>query len=262
MAAPCAYAAAWTLEQHTGQIILNTTYYRATDTFTQTGGRRSFSNDGEFTKWEINPYVEYGLRNDLTLVLNLFWRSLRFSDRFGSSENSGMVDPEIGLRYRLSPPEAQPVWSVQGVVKLPVTSSPGTPELGNDQTDVEGRLLVGRGFSVGSSSGFWNIEAAYRFRSEAPADEIRLDATLGYDLSPKWLVMGQIFVIRGLRNGSPIEVKGNPTIDPNFDLYKGQVSLVYRVGPKLRVQAGYLRDLAGRNTGAGQGLLVSLWLNF
>ena len=215
-----------------------------------------------FTKLEINPYLEYGLRDDLTLVIDAFWRSLRFSDRFGNSHNAGFADPEIGLRYRLSPPETQTVWSVQGLVKLPVTSSSGTPELGNDQTDVEARLLVGRGFSVGTSSGFWNIEGAYRFRSEAPADEIRLDATLGYNLSPRWLVLGQIFTIRGLRNGSPIEVRGNPTIDPNFDLYKAQLSVVYRVGPMLRVQAGYLHDLAGRNTGAGGGVLLSFWLSF
>ena len=75
-------------------------------------------------------------------------------------------------------------------------------------------------------------------------------------------MLGQLFAIRGLRNGSPIEVTGNPTINPDFDLYKGQLSLVYRVGPKLRIQAGYLRDLTGRNTGAGDGFVVSLWINF
>lgn len=260
--APAALGGAWTFEENTGQLILNALYYRADDTFTKGGHRRAFANDGAFTKWELNPYLEYGLRNDLTLVFDTFLRHVEFSDRFGSDRNFGLADPELGLRYRLSAPEAKTVWSVQALMKFPVDTSGGTPPLGNDQVDAELRLLVGRDFSLGSRRAFWNVEVAYRFRDEEPADEVRLDATLGYYLTSDWLILGQFFGIRGLRNGSPISTAGNPTVETDYDLYKGQFSVVYEVAPPVRLQVGYTRDLAGRNTGAGHGALFALWFRF
>lgn len=260
--APAARGSAWTFEERSGQFILTTLYYRAEDTFTRGGDRRAFDHDGAFTKWELNPYIEYGLRNDLTLVASVFLRDVEFSNRFGSDRNFGLADPELALRYRLSAPESRTVWSLQGLVKLPVATSSATPPIGNEQTDVEARLLVGRGFTIGGRGAFWNVEVAYRFRDEAPADEVRLDATLGYDVTSNWLVMGQFFGIKGVGNGSPGASPGNPTLETDYDLYKAQVSVVYRIAPSIRLQVGYLRDLAGRNTGAGQGALFALWLKF
>jgi hypothetical protein len=261
-AADSAHAGAWTLPQSSGQVILTNLYYRASEEFTRGGHRQSFSNDGEFTKYEFNPYIEYGLRDDLTLVLNLFARRVAFSNDFSGEVNFGLADPEIGLRYRLSPPSAQTVWSVQGAIKLPVAFPHDTPPLGNEQTDVEGRLLVGRGFSIGPRWAYWDLEVAYRFRDEAPADEIKLDATLGVSLTERWLVIGQFFGTRGLRNGSPVRIRNNPTIDINYDLYKAQLSIVYQLTQNVRLQGGYLRDLAGRNTGAGDAALFAVWFRF
>jgi protein XagA len=256
------YAGAWTLEPSTGQLIVTTVYYHADDQFTRSSNRRDFSNDGQFRKLEINPYLEYGLLDNLTLVGDFFLRYLDSSDRFGSDTNFGFSDPEIALRYRLSPPDWTTVWSVQGLVKLPVSSSSDTPALSNKQTDLEARLLVGRGFSLWSGSAFWNVELAYRYRNGGPADEIRLDGTFGYYPAPKWLLMAQFFGIQGLRNATSTSSGSNPTIQPDYDLYKGQVSLVYELTPAVRVQIGYARDLYGRNTGAGNAVLAAVWFKF
>jgi hypothetical protein len=260
--APAARGGAWTFAEHSGQLILTTLYYQAEHTFTRGGGRRAFDHDGSFTKWEFNPYLEYGLRNDVTLMASIFLREVEFTNRFGGDRNFGLADPELALRYRLSAPESRTVWSIQGLVKLPVATSSATPPLGNEQTDVEARLLVGRGFSIGGHGAFWNVEGAFRFRDEAPADEVRLDATLGYDVTPNWLVLGQFFGLKGVGNSSPSASPGNPSLETDYDLYKAQVSVVYRIAPSIRLQVGYLRDLAGRNTGAGQGALFALWLRF
>lgn len=256
------YAGAWTLEPYTGQLIVTTVYYHANDQFTRSSNRRDLPNDGEFRKFEINPYLEYGLLDNLTLVGDFFLRYLDSSDRSGSDTNFGFADPEIGLRYRLSPPDWTTVWSVQGLVKLPVSSSSDTPALSNEQTDLEARLLVGRGFSLWSGSAFWNVELAYRYRNGGPADEIRLDGTFGYYPAPKWLLMAQFFGIQGLRNATSTSSGSNPTIQPDYDLYKGQVSLVYELTPAVRVQIGYARDLYGRNTGAGNAVVAAVWFKF
>ena len=263
MAAPgSAYGGAWTFPQGTGQVILNNVYYLASDEFTKSGNRRAFSNDGEFTKYEFNPYFEYGVWDDLTLVLNLFARRVAFSNDFTDDVNLGVADPEIALRYRLTPPEARTVWAVQGTIKLPIAAPDGNPPLGNEQTDVEARVLVGRGFSIGDRWAYWNLELAYRFRDEEPADEIKFDATLGVSLSARWLLIGQFFGTVGLRNGTSVRIANNPTIDPNYDLYKAQLSVVYELTKSVRLQLGYVRDLAGRNTGAGDAALLAVWFRF
>ena len=263
MAAPSpAYGGAWTFPQGNGQVILNNTYYRAGDEFTKGGNRRAFSDDGEFTKYEFNPYIEYGIRDDLTLVLNLFARRVAFANDFSSDDNFGFADPEIALRYRLTPPESRTVWAVQANVKLPISYPDGNPPLGNEQTDVEARVLVGRGFSIGDRWAYWNVELGYRFRDKEPADEIKFEATLGVSPIAKWLLIGQFFGTVGLRNGTSVRIGDNPTIDPNYDLYKVQLSVVYELTDSVRLQLGYVRDLAGRNTGAGEAALLAVWFRF
>lgn len=257
-----AYGGAWTFPQGTGQVILNNVYYLASDEFTKSGNRRAFSNDGEFTKYEFNPYIEYGVRDDLTLVLNLFARRVAFSSDFSDDVNFGVADPEIGLRYRLTPPDARTIWAVQGHIKLPLAFPDGDPPLGNEQIDVDARVLVGRGFSIAGHWGYWDLQLAYRFRDEEPADEIKLEATLGVSLSARWLVIGQFFGTVGLRNGTSVRIGNNPTIDPNYDLYKAQLSVVYDLTKSVRLQLGYVRDLAGRNTGAGDAALLAVWFRF
>ena len=257
-----AHAGAWTLPKGSGQVILTNLYYWAQDEFSKSGNRHGFSNDGEFTKYEFNPYIEYGLRDDLTLVLNTFVRRVSFTNEFSGEVNFGLADPELALRYRLSPPDAQTIWAVQAALKFPVAVPHDTPPLGNEQTDAEARLLVGRGFNIFGRWAYWDVEVAYRFRDEAPADEIKLDLTLGVSLTDDWLVIGQFFATRGLRNGETIQVQGNPTLDTNYDLYKAQLSVVYQLTKSTRIQVGYQRDLAGRNTGAGQATLLSLWFRF
>ena len=44
-----------------------------------------------FTKYELNPYIEYGVRDDLTLVLNLFARRVAFSNDFSDDVNVGIA---------------------------------------------------------------------------------------------------------------------------------------------------------------------------
>jgi len=257
-----AHAGAWTLPKGSGQVIVTNLYYWAHDQFSKAGNRHGFSDDGEFTKYEFNPYIEYGLRDDLTLVLNTFVRRVAFSNDFSTDTNFGFADPELALRYRLSSPDSPTVWAAQVGLKFPVAVPDGNPPLGNAQTDVEARLLVGRGFSIFGRWAYWDVEVAYRFRDGAPADEIKLDLTLGVSLTDRWLVIGQFFGTHGLRNGSDIEIPDNPTIDPNYDLYKAQLSVVYTLTQSWRLQLGYQRDLAGRNTGAGQAALLGVWYRF
>ncbi len=251
-------AAAWPLPTGRGQVFLNFTSYRAGGVYDANGSRKSFPYGGSFRKMELNPYIEYGLSTRVTLVGSFFAPAMKFEDRFNRFASAGTGDAEAGARVLVYRGEATAL-SVQGMVKAPTYPRDRDPAPGNHQYDYEGRLLVGRSFQ---RRWFWNLEGGYRFRSGFPADQVRADFTLGAAWGGRWMGLIQMFTINGLggARGGTLEV--NPNLRPSFDLYKVQASLVCRLREGLRVQAGYSRDVYGRQVGAGHALLVSLWKEF
>jgi hypothetical protein len=228
--------------------------------FDQDGKAQRFDYDGSFRQFQLNPYLEYGLTSRTTLVVNALVPFLKFSNQYGSESSAGLGDVEVGLRRRLNSSESPMPVSFQFTLMFPAYPADREPPPGNHQVDAESRLMIGRGTKLGGHTAFWSLGGAYRYRTGAPADQIRSDATLGVDLTHRFMVMTQFFGITGLRNGQPFQIGENPNAQSDFDLYKGQVSLVTRVGPHTRIQLGWNDTLAGRNTGRGQTYLM--WQDF
>jgi hypothetical protein len=256
---PVAQAAAWPRPQGTGQVFFNFSGYQAGGTFDAQGHRKNFLYDGGFRKIEFNPYIEYGLSSRVTLVGSFFVNSLKFSDQYNTFQSSGSGDSEVGLRMRLNRAEGGIAWSVQGSVKVPTFDRDRRPAPGNHQTDYEGRILAGRSFLMRY---FWNVEAGYRVRTSYPADQIRLDGTVGATWGRRWMGLAQVFGITSVGRAGTLPALNNPNIAPKFDLYKTQLSVVYRLNQKTRVQVGWTGDVYGRQVGAGNAVLLSLWREF
>jgi hypothetical protein len=144
---------------------------------------------------------------------------------------------------------------------FPAYSANRNPAPGNHQEDVEARILIGRGTTWSHRNFFWDTEAAYRYRSGAPADQFRGDATAGINLTQRVMVMGQIFSIKSLRNGSPFD-STNPNAQSDFDLYKSQASVVVSLRPSLRLHVGWSDAFSGRNTGKGHSAIFGIWKSF
>lgn len=258
------FAAAWTQDAGHGQLILTTSYFDTSQQFGPTGGVTPFGYGGQFRQIEINPYFEYGLTNSTTLIVNSFIPMLRFSNNYGSNSSFGFGDLEIGARRRLNSRHSPWVVSVQSTVQFPTYSAYRNPAPGNHQVDAEARVLLGHGYRVMNErrDAFWDVETAFRYRNGGPSDQVRLDATAGLNLTSRVMVEAQFFGIKGLRNGTPFQDGTNPNVQADFDLYKGQASMVFRVAPRTRLQLGWNDAFAGRNTGTGQTALVALWLDF
>ena len=260
--APHVRADAWTQEEGHGQIIFTTSFFETSREFDPDGNVARFSYQGSFRQFQFNPYVEYGLTSRTTLVVNAFAPFLKFQNQYYRQTSAGLGDVETALRRRLNSTESPMPVSVQFTILFPTYPADRQPPPGNHQVDLESKLMIGRGVHIGKHSAFWSMGGAYRFRSGAPADEFRSDTTFGLDLTRRFTVMTQFFGITGLRNGSPLVVGGNPNAQSDFDLYKGQFSLVTRLGPRTRFQLGWNDTIAGRNTGRGQTVLVALWQDF
>jgi hypothetical protein len=254
-------AGAWTPEKGHGQIIFTSSFFQTGSFFGESGGTQQFGHGGKFRQITLNPYLEYGLSRRYSLIVNANAPLLKFSNTYGAQSSAGLGDTEIGIKRRLNSVESS--WAVSGQVSVmfPAYSAQRNPAPGNHQEDVETRFLLGHGRSWSGHHVFWDAEVAYRYRQGAPADQFRADLTGGINLSRRWMLMTQLLAIKGLRNGSAFSVS-NPNAQSDFDLYKGQVSVVTNIGRGFRVQVGWNDAFCGRNTGSGHTAILALWKSF
>ncbi|HKS76593.1 MAG TPA: hypothetical protein VJQ82_25490 [Terriglobales bacterium] len=255
-------AGAWTSDAGHGQIIVTGSFFQTTRSFDKGGTTRPFENHGRFRQTALESYLEYGLSKRATVVLKVPAAFLDYCTDDGPLHSSGLGDVEIGGRGRFNSLESPWALSGQFTVAVPAYSAQRNPAPGNHQEDVEARFLLGRSLNRIHHHAFWDAEAAYRYRSGAPADQLRADFTAGIDLTRRLLLLGQSFLIFGLRNGAPVSAITNPNAQSDFDLYKGQVSLVMRLGRGTRLQAGWNDAFAGRNTGQGSTAMLAIWKTF
>ncbi|MFD2265077.1 hypothetical protein ACFSM5_19390 [Lacibacterium aquatile] len=247
-----ASAGAWTQGEGTGQLITTLTWYRTDTTYSADGVRTGGS---DYSRFELSPLLEYGATDSLTIGAQPRYQWLSHDRANGSSASSnGLADIDLSARQRIWRSDNS-VLSLQGLVKLPGTSNDSRrPGIGSEQIDLEPRILFGHGFTVGSWSGFLNLEGAYRFRLQEPADEIRFDATLGLRPVPDWLLLVQQLNTIGVSN----EHGGGS----DYDVYKTQLSVVYDVSSAVSIQLGGYVEQGNRNIDPGHALFTALWWRF
>lgn len=257
-----AHASAWPQKKGHGILIWQAYAYRAVERFDEGGNRASLGDEARFRSTAIQGWFEAGLSDDWTLVISAPVLWLGYRDRWSEQENVGPGDVQVGIRRSLRRPETGWQIAAQTLAKAPAYGAKARPRPGNGQADIEGSLLVGRSMPVGRRWGYVAAEVGYRRRWGRPADQLRGEAAAGLHLHSRVTISGQFFAIRGLGSLLPAERATNPLIEPRFDLYKLQPSLVVRLTEAWAVQMGYVRDVAGRNVGAGHALVFGLWRKF
>jgi hypothetical protein len=230
--------------------------------YDENGEPAPFGYGGQFHQFILNPYFEYGLTARNTLVVNGSAPWLQFQNNYGKQSSAGLGDIEVAFKRRLNSTESHWAVSSQLTVMFPAYPADRNPAPGNHQVDVEGRFLLGRGLTLGHRHGFYDIEAAYRYRNGAPADQVRADASAGLEVVRRVTLMGQFFAIKSMRNGDPATPNSNPNAQSDFDLYKYQPSIVFAVGHGTKIQGGFCGAFSGRNTGAGHTAILALWKSF
>ena len=251
-----AHAAAWTLKAGEGQI-LNNVYYYNSDRFIDSAGHGIEQPD--YNKIEYNPYIEYGLSDSATIGISPSFQYVRQDIPGVDEENANLADTEFFFRKRLFF-DGENVIALQPLVKIPGPYDKSDfPVLGQDQVDAELRLLYGRSFGQGLRH-YVNLEAAYRFRAEAPDDELRFASTLGYRLNDRWQLLGEVNATISLGDDSAAAPLLANSLD--YDLVKLQLSAIYWLTPLDALQFGLYHSVWERNTGEGGGFLISYWYRF
>lgn len=244
-----ATAGAWTLPQGDGQVIAAATFSR---------GERYFDDKGKlipeanYRKFDFPVLVEYGLTDRFTVIASPSFLHVEVGAHpVHSYQGLGYMD--LGARLRLWTSGAH-VISLQALGRIPGARNPDNPaELGWTQTETDLRALWGYAFDLGPWPAFVDAQIAYRSRGGGPADEIRLDLTLGARPHPRWLILLQSFntISAGPAAGVFEETRS----------HKLAVSAAYTIG-RWTLQAGGVTTLSGRNALGEHGLIGGLWYRF
>lgn len=249
-ASPC-FSGGWSMPEGNLYSRFAFNYYTADQNFNDDGDRKDFSNHGDFTDFNESLYVEYGVSKNLTLVSSLVYKHLHYEDDTIDSKTYGVGDIELATRYCLWR-NGGSAFSTQGLVKFPEAyDEDKLVALGNGQYDFEIRLLFGQSLHP-VIPGYVNVEAGYRFRCEAPADEFRYLVEMGMDLTPKFYGRVKLDGILGIGNeDGTIDRMGNPTTTADFDLGKLDTCLGCNITDQWGIEVGCSPSIYGKNTAAG-----------
>jgi hypothetical protein len=164
-----AWAGAWSQAKGHYYTKSSGIFYRADEVFDEMGRRRALGMDRDrFEAAQGFFYLEYGLRERLTLLTQLSGGQLRAQSDLLQKQTTGIGDLELGLKYQ---------WVGRPVVVSPHLSLKlptgyhrvYDPPLGTGRADLEARLLLGR--SLFPLPLYLGAEAGYRRRGGPFSDQ-------------------------------------------------------------------------------------------
>jgi protein XagA len=250
-------AGAWTQFEGQGQIILNSYYYTADEMFDNQGKRQNLPR---YLKYELNPYMEYGLTSSVTVGANLSLQAAAQKNVNGQLANYGVGDSEFFAKGLLFD-DGKFAVSATGLVKVPGLGSWRTePVIGSTHPDLGAGISAGYGFSAFGQHHFVDVDTLYRYRFGVPKDQANLAATLGVHILDQWMLMPQMFTTYRIQK--PQTATFTQSSGDDYNEVKLQLSAVYEYTPAMAFQCGVFADVAGENAGVGKGVLVSMWRNF
>jgi hypothetical protein len=278
LAASQALAGAWTMPKGKLYMRLAHSQYDADRFFDLSGDSQPYSpgdkkkRDFEYEEKKKSLYLEYGAGDRLTLITALEYKKCEFTYRANSvrvgpqvgvdmvAEASGLADIQFGLKYRLWSWE-KGVCSLQGIWKTAEAydhrhTGPLDIQLGDAQDDYEFRLLYGQSLYP-MIPGYCNLEAGYRYRSQAPADEFRYLAEFGLDFGPyayaRAKFSGTMNTGDGEAYSGQVDANGN-----EVDLGTLEVVMGVKVSERWGCELGYTDDVYGESTTNGSTWTAAL----
>jgi len=246
-----------------GILFVGPSVYVTSHGYDAQGGRVSYGPGARFTRSQLGAYVEYGASHDLTLIGNFALVHLESRSATERRTNTGVANAELAFARAIERvPGIGRLFCAAGVaVKLPFRSG-GDPLIGFAQTDVEGRLRSLGGFTLVGRGGYWVTDLGLRYRAGEPADELRFNALGALRTARNVTTMLSAVTSTGLRNGQPIPVNSNYTLNPDYASYAIQAALLYRQARARYYQSSVSQELAGRNAGSGTTLSFVIWQYF
>lgn len=249
------YSGAWTGPKGTSYNKIGLNFFSSDKAYD--GNNNSITSGSTFTDVNLTYYGEYGVADNLSIFGSIPFKSLKSDpDTAAATDNSGIGDIDIGARYNLYN-EDWGILSIQGLLKIPEAydKNDAVP-LGSGQYDIEVRLLYGK--SLYPKPMYYGLEVGYRLRAQSPSDEIRYLGEFGYTVSDKISLRAKLDGTASVKNGDTVlTAAGNPTLAPDFDLGKLDLTVSYTLKKGRYVELSFTPTLYGRNTADGASLSLA-----
>ncbi len=253
-----AFAGAWTQAKGKKQIITTLSAYQTKQYFDNSGNKKTQPN---YQKIELNYYAEYGLYD--TLTLGGSWSTIAVqqdSPLMGRGVNVNMGDAELFARKRIWKNDVH-VLSIQPSFTIPSPDKKDAfPKVGSDHFSFGLTGNYGRNFTLFSRSHYADFAAGYIHRLGEATDQLKFDTTLGFSIADKWTLSPQLFMTHSRKAKPNARIRLSPA--DNYDLAKLQLSVSYKLNEKMDVQLGGFSPIKGKNTGAGQGILLGVRIQY
>jgi hypothetical protein len=250
-------AGAWT--QHKGgyYLKLSSGYLDASEDIDADGERVPKAGAGSLRDFSYSAYVEYGLRDDLTVVASFPYKRLHDERTFVSGitreSRTGFGDAEVRLRQSVL--SAPLVVSVAAGGKIPLWNEddPGTRvPLGSSHADGDFRLLVGK--SLYPAPGYVTGEVGYRVRGGSLSNEVFYEFEAGATLK-RFLIKG---FVSGARTTGDCQPTGEVGLIGDQNVLKISPGLIYNATPGLELSLEVIHIAGGCNTTAGSTFLFGV----
>jgi len=252
-----AQAGPWPQREGGGLFIASAGYLQADNSL---ANANPALGNGTFSRLDLSLYGEYGLTDNITLGAATQVESVRLHGSITKGESAGLTDVDVFVRPVLWS-DGESILSAQGTITIPTGySRDHNPALGDGAVGLEPRLLFGQGITIGDWPSFIEVEAAYRFRLGAPADQVRLDGSLGVHVADDWMLLLQSRNTISMRNQSGLALSGS--LGTDYDLYTISLSVVHDLSPDWSIEFGATSEVGGRNYNTGNGVFLSVWRKF
>ncbi|MEM1298716.1 MAG: hypothetical protein AAGH68_05490 [Pseudomonadota bacterium] len=245
-----AEAGAWTQPEDRGIIII-------TGSRTVTPVRAWFGGVIEEDTSSQGMFLEYGLWDDLTVGVTTF-------AEYGNAGEIFEARAGVHARHRIWTGEAGDVASVQVGVSVPTERWFGST-LGDDRpdsaTEVDFRVLYGRGWQWDLGNSFVSGELGLRIRAEGLDEQLRFDMTVGHEVWDGYLFLGSVFSSFPLGKRDEVSIKLSPSFA--FTLWPrlaANEKKPWRPFYPTTLQTGLTWDASQPNSGMEVGM--SIWNRF
>jgi hypothetical protein len=255
-----AFAGAWGQKKGKFFFSMQTYYYESSRYFNNNGHLKH--RGGAFRKWEINPYMEWGVTHHDTLIANLFYDWLSDDATGSTRKTQGFADMELGWQHLLLNKGGH-AFSIQGLILCPTGYSiHDDPRLGYGCWGMEGGFLYGRSFNFLERYGFVDLGLGYRKYFGYPSSQIRPRLTVGWDVFKHLQLIGEGKLEYGLKDGSQRQLGRNLIAQPNYRLLKLSFGATCKISETCSFLIAVYRHAWGEDTGGGGGAYASLWFHF
>ena len=244
-----AHAGAWTQAEGTGQTFSTFTYSRASHSY---DAHSNATIPIRYTKLLTQTYIEYGVRDWLTLTVDPEYAKAQSGPPGGPIEIANAFAIGAGARVRLL--DNHGVFSLEGSYKSAGAFDTSVSVNQESARQFEIRALYGTNFDLFGKPAFADLELGQRFIAGARPSETPIDISVGLHITKQTMVLAQNFnVIAGGDSKPPYSY---------YRSHKVQLSIVQHLWRHLSLQVGGFVSPLGQNALKEQGLSIALWDSF